>query len=235
MSSLGTRRDDVVIAVDGPSGSGKSTTARGVARRLGLRYLDTGAMYRAMTWALLQQSVDIDDTATVTAAASAVRLEVGTDPDAPTIEADGSDVAGPIRGPQVTAAVSAVSAVPAVRTLLVDRQRELIGEGGIVVEGRDIGAVVAPDAELKIFLTAESAQRAARRHAETGGEPDKVAATEAELARRDTLDSTRTTSPLAQADDAVVVDTTNLGLEDVIERIVALVAELPAGAGARRP
>jgi CMP/dCMP kinase len=231
---VGTRRDDVVIAVDGPSGSGKSTTARGVARRLGLRYLDTGAMYRAVTWALLRRDVDVDDAAAVAAAAPAVRLKVGTDPDAPTIEADGVDVAGPIRGPQVTAAVSAVSAVRAVRTLLVDRQRELIGAGGIVVEGRDIGAVVAPDAELKVFLTAESAERAARRHAETGGAPGQVAATEADLTRRDTLDSTRTTSPLAQADDAVVVDTTHLGLDDVIERIVAMVADLPAEAGARR-
>jgi CMP/dCMP kinase len=225
----------VVIAVDGPSGSGKSTTARGVALRLGLRYLDTGAMYRAVTWAVLQRGVDVDDPAAVAVAASDVHLEVGTDPAAPTIKADGVDVAGPIRGPQVTASVSAVSAVPAVRTLLVDRQRELIGAGGIVVEGRDIGAVVVPDAPLKIFLTAESAERAARRHAETGGAPDQVAATEADLTRRDTLDSTRTASPLAQADDAVVVDTTELGLDDVIERIVAMVADLPTGAGARRP
>ena len=234
MSSLGTRRDDVVIAVDGPSGSGKSSTARGVARRLGLRYLDTGAMYRAMTWAVQQRGIDVDDPIAVAAIAPDVRLQVGTDPDAPTIEADGVDVAGPIRGPRVTAGVSAVSAVPAVRTLLVEQQRDLIGDGGIVVEGRDIGAVVAPDAPLKVFLVAESAERAARRHAESGGAPDQVAATEADLARRDTLDSTRTASPLTQADDAVVVDTTHLGLEDVIERIVAMVAELPTEAEARR-
>lgn len=234
MRSLRTGRDEVVIAVDGPSGSGKSTTARGVARRLGLRYLDTGAMYRAMTWAVQQRGIDVDDPVAVAAVASDVRLVVGTDPDAPTIEADGVDVAGPIRGPRVTAAVSAVSAVPTVRTLLVDQQRDLIGDGGIVVEGRDIGAVVAPDAALKIFLIAESAERAARRHAEAGGAPDQVDATEADLARRDTLDSTRTTSPLSQADDAVVVDTTRLGLDDVIERIVAMVAELPVEAEARR-
>ncbi|MGH3455109.1 MAG: (d)CMP kinase [Nocardioidaceae bacterium] len=231
MSPEGTRWSDLVIAVDGPSGSGKSTTARGVAERLGLRYLDTGAMYRAVTWALLERGIDVDDVSTVAALASDLRLEVGTDPRRPTIWADGTDVAGPIRGPAVTAAVSAVSAVPDVRTQLVALQRELIGDGGIVVEGRDIGAVVAPGADLKVFLTAESAQRAARRHAETGGSADQVSLTEADLARRDTLDSTRAASPLTQAADAVVVDTTELGLEDVIDRIVAMVKELPTEPG----
>ncbi len=230
-----SERSDLVIAVDGPSGSGKSTTARGIATRLGLRYLDTGAMYRAVTWAVLERGIDVDDPAAVAAAVSAVRLEVGTDPGAPTISAHGVDVAGPIRGPAVTAAVSAVSAVRAVRTQLVTQQRELIGRGGIVVEGRDIGAVVAPDADLKVFLTAASGERAARRHAETGGSADQVNMTEADLARRDTLDSTRKASPLTQAADAVVVDTTSLGLEDVIDRIVAMVKELPAESGTRRP
>ena len=230
-----SERSDLVIAVDGPSGSGKSTTARGIATRLGLRYLDTGAMYRAVTWAVLERGIDVDDPAAVAAVVSAVRLEVGTDPGAPTISADGVDVAGPIRGPAVTAAVSAVSAVRAVRTQLVTQQRELIGRGGIVVEGRDIGAVVAPDADLKVFLTAASGERAARRHAETGGSADQVSMTEADLARRDTLDSTRKASPLTQAADAVVVDTTSLGLEDVIDRIVVMVKELPAESGTRRP
>jgi cytidylate kinase len=232
MSTSGTRTDDVVIAVDGPSGSGKSTTARGVARRLGLRYLDTGAMYRAVTWALLRHGVDVDEPEAVAAAVADVRLDVGTDPGRPTISADGVDVAGPIRGPAVTAAVSAVSAVPEVRRLLVAQQRQLIGDGGIVVEGRDIGAVVAPDADLKVSLTAESAERAARRHAETGGRPGQVAATEADLTRRDTLDSTRTTSPLTKAADAVVVDTTHLGLDEVIDRIVGMTADLRTEAGA---
>jgi cytidylate kinase len=235
MSSQGTRWSDLVIAVDGPSGSGKSTTARGVAKRLGLRYLDTGAMYRAVTWALLEREIDIDDPDAVAAAASAVRLEVGTDSRTPTISANGVDVAGPIRGPAVTAAVSAVSAVPAVRAQLVAQQRELIGDGGIVVEGRDIGAVVAPDADLKVFLTAASTERAARRHAETGGAADQVDVTEADLARRDTLDSTRAASPLTQAADAVVLDTTKLGLEDVIDRIVAMVRKLRTETGTRRP
>ena len=235
MSAQATRWSDLVVAVDGPSGSGKSTTARGVAERLGLRYLDTGAMYRAVTWAVLERGIDVEDPDAVATATSAVRLDVGTDPRRPTIWADGVDVAGPIRGPAVTAAVSAVSAVPAVRTQLVARQRELIGDGGIVVEGRDIGAVVAPDADLKVFLTAASAERAARRHAETGGAADQVSLTEADLARRDTLDSTRAASPLAQAADAVVVDTTELGLEDVIDRIVAMVKELPTETGRRQP
>jgi len=235
MSPQGTRWSDLVIAVDGPSGSGKSTTARGVAERLGLRYLDTGAMYRAATWAMLERGIDVDDPDAVATATSSVRFDVGTDPRRPAISADGVDVAGPIRGPAVTAAVSAVSAVAAVRRQLVALQRELIGGGGIVVEGRDIGAVVAPDADLKVFLTAESAQRAARRHAETGGAADQVGATEADLARRDTLDSTRAASPLTQAADAVVVDTTELGLEDVIDHIVAMVKELAAESGTRRP
>lgn len=235
MSPQGTRWSDLVVAVDGPSGSGKSTTARGVAERLGLRYLDTGAMYRAATWAMLERGIDVDDPDAVATATSSVRLDVGTDPRRPAISADGVDVAGPIRGPAVTAAVSAVSAVAAVRRQLVALQRELIGDGGIVVEGRDIGAVVAPDADLKVFLTAQSAQRAARRHAETGGAADQVGATEADLARRDTLDSTRAASPLTQAADAVVVDTTELGLEDVIDHIVAMVKELPAESGTRRP
>lgn len=234
MSTLGSRRHDLVIAVDGPSGSGKSSTARGVANRLSLRYLDTGAMYRAVTWALLQRGVDVNDAEAVAAAAADVRLNVGTDPARPTIEADGTDVAGPIRGPQVTESVSAVSAVPDVRRLLVDQQRQLIGTGGIVVEGRDIGAVVVPDAELKIFLTAESGQRAARRHAEVGGAPEHVAATEADLARRDELDSTRAASPLTQAADAVVIDTTKLGLDEVIDRIAGMADDLRAEAGVGR-
>jgi CMP/dCMP kinase len=234
MSTLGSRGHDIVIAVDGPSGSGKSSTARGVANRLGLRYLDTGAMYRAVTWALLQRGVDVDDAEAVAAATRDVHLEVGTDPARPTIEADSTDVAGPIRGPQVTKSVSAVSAVPDVRTLLVDQQRKLIGTGGIVVEGRDIGAVVAPDAELKIFLTADSTQRAARRHAEVGGAPEQVATTEADLARRDKLDSTRAASPLTQAADALVIDTTKLGLDEVIDRIAGMAADLRAEAGVGR-
>ncbi|HZG98278.1 MAG TPA: (d)CMP kinase [Nocardioidaceae bacterium] len=208
----------LVIAVDGPSGSGKSSTARGVASRLGLRYLDTGAMYRAMTWWMLEHGVDVNDADAVAAAAPGVTLEVGTDPTAPTIAVDGTDVAGPIRGPEVTTAVSAVSAVPGVRGLLVQRQRELIGTGGIVVEGRDIGSVVVPEADLKVFLVADAQARAARRAAEQGRSAE-AAATHADLLRRDQLDSSRAASPLQQASDAVVVDGTGMTLDEVVSYV----------------
>ncbi|HEU5108498.1 MAG TPA: (d)CMP kinase [Micromonosporaceae bacterium] len=206
-----------VVAVDGPSGSGKSTVSRRLAAALGARYLDTGAMYRAVTWAVLRSGVDLGDPHGVAKVVADVRLTVGTDPGAPTIEADGVDVSRPIRGPEVTAAVSAVSAVPAVRELMVARQRELITAAGrIVVEGRDIGTVVAPDADLKVFLTASADARAQRRSAENAAD---VSATAADLARRDRLDSTRTASPLRRADDAVVLDTTALGIDEVVARL----------------
>jgi cytidylate kinase len=210
----------LVIAVDGPSGSGKSSTARGVAKRLGLRYLDTGAMYRAMTWYMLEHGVDVSDADAVAAAAPGAALDVGTAPDAPTIAVDGTDVAGPIRGPEVTTAVSSVSAVPQVRALLVQRQRELIGGGGIVVEGRDIGSVVAPDADLKVFLVADSQARAVRRAAEQGGSDST--ATHADLLRRDELDSSRAASPLQQAPEAIVVDGTGMTLDEVVAHVCEL-------------
>jgi cytidylate kinase len=216
---------ELVVAVDGPSGSGKSSTARGVASRLGLRYLDTGAMYRAVTWALLERGVDVDDPEAVAQAAAEVRIDAGTDPSHPTIHADGIDVSVPIREQAVTSAVSAVSAVPEVRVLMVARQREAIGDGGIVVEGRDIGSVVAPDAHLKIYLVADSGARAHRRAAEQGLSGE-VAATQADLVRRDAFDSGRKASPLTQAADAVVVDSTHLSLEQVIHAIVNMI---PAG------
>lgn len=214
-----------VVAVDGPSGSGKSSTARGVAEALGLRYLDTGAMYRAVTWAVLRAGVDPEDADAVLAVADAVRQQSGTDPAAPTITVDGTDVAVAIRGPEVTAAVSAVSAVPGVRRLLLTRQRELIGAGGIVVEGRDIGTVVCPDATVKVFLTADAGERAARRTAQDGGPAGLQRLTRADLDRRDRLDSGRAASPLVQAPDAVPVDTTERPLGEVVARITALVRE----------
>lgn len=212
----------LVVAIDGPSGSGKSSTSRGVADRLSLDYLDTGAMYRAMTWALLERGVDLHDPAAIVAAAEGIRLTSGTDPSNPTIHVDGTDVAEPIRSDEVTGSVSLVAAVPRVRELLVDLQREAIGgSSGIVVEGRDIGSTVAPDAPVKIYLVADPAARAARRAAETGS-PD-AAATELALARRDEIDSTRSTSPLVRSEGAVVVDGTFLTLEEVIEAIVGIV------------
>jgi CMP/dCMP kinase len=217
-------RESVVVAMDGPSGSGKSSTARGVATRLGLRYLDTGAMFRAMTWWMLQHAVDVNDAAAVAAHADAPVLVSGTDPLAPTITVDDVDVAGPIRGPEVTAAVSAVSAVPEVRERLLVDQRAIIGHGGIVVEGRDIGTVVAPDAEVKVYLTADPAARAARRTAELAG--TDVAATEQDLIRRDRYDSGRATAPLTMAVDAHHIDTTPYTLDEVIDQVVALVDAL---------
>ncbi|MFZ5848378.1 MAG: (d)CMP kinase [Actinomycetota bacterium] len=210
--------------MDGPSGSGKSSTSRGVARRLGLRYLDTGAMYRAMTWWMLQRGVDVDDAAAVAEHAEEPVLVSGTDPEHPTISVDGVDVAGPIRSAEVTAAVSAVSAVPEVRARLVREQREIIGDGGIVVEGRDIGTTVAPDAPVKVYLTADPAARAARRSAELQHTVD-VSATEQDLLRRDRLDSGRKASPLTMAPGAHHIDTTPFTLEEVVEQVVALVEQ----------
>lgn len=210
----------LVVAVDGTSGSGKSSTSRGVADRLGLRYLDTGAMFRAMTWWLLREGVDIHDAAAVAAAAGRPRIESGTDPLAPTITVDGIDVSVEIRTDEVNAAVSPVSAVPAVRSRLLDLQREAIGAGGIVVEGRDIGSVVWPQAEVKVYLSADPDARAARRAAEEGG--SDLATTQQSLLERDRIDSGRATAPLTMAEGAVHVDSTHLTLVEVIDRIVGL-------------
>jgi CMP/dCMP kinase len=216
-------RSGLVVAVDGPSGSGKSSTARGVADRLGLAYLDTGAMYRAITWALLQRGTDLNDPEAIARDADDVVITSGTDPLAPTIEVDGQDVSGPIRGPDVTGSVSLVAAVPRVRELLVKRQRETVDAApdGIVVEGRDIGSVVLPDAPVKIYLVADPAARAARRAAELGG--IDATATRADLARRDEIDSTRAASPLAKAPDAIEIDGTHLTLDQVVDAIIARV------------
>ena len=216
----------LVIAMDGPSGAGKSSVSRAVATRLGLRYLDTGAMYRAMTWWMLEHAVDVHDPAAIGASAAEPEIAVGTDPVTPTISVDGADVAMPIRTRAVSAAVSLVAAVPAVRARLVAMQQELIGTGGIVVEGRDIGTVVAPGAAVKVFLTAHPNARAVRRTGELAHDPAAtVAATEVELARRDAIDSSRATSPLVKATDAIEVDTTPLSLDEVVEAVLRLVKE----------
>jgi cytidylate kinase len=220
-----------VVAVDGPSGSGKSSTARGVAHRLGLRYLDTGAMYRAVTWWMLENDIPVDDPVAVAAHSEKPGIVSGTDPSAPTIHVDGADVGVEIRTKRVTEAVSPVSAVPDVRHRLVDLQRQVVREAGpgIVVEGRDIGTVVCPDAGLKVYLTADPTARAARRNAELTGAPVTVAETQAALARRDRIDSGRAAAPLAKAADAVLLDTTELTLDEAIQAIVEL-AEARRGA-----
>lgn len=217
--------DGLVIAVDGHSGSGKSSTSRGVASRLGLHYLDTGAMYRAIAWWMLSQHIDPRDQATVAARTVEPTIATGTDPKAPSIEVDQQDVSTAIRGDDVNGAVSPVAAVPEVRSVLLRLQRKAIDDAiasgsGIVVEGRDIGSVVAPDAGLKIFLTANASARAIRRAAEEGAVD--VAKTEQSLLNRDEIDSTRTASPLVRADGAIEIDTTELTLDQVIEQIVEL-------------
>jgi cytidylate kinase len=215
-----------VVAVDGPSGSGKSTVSQRLAELLHVRYLDTGAMYRAVTWAVLQAGADPYDAEAVVKVLGDTRLDVTTDPQAPSISVNGTVVNGPIRGPEVTRSVSAVAAVPAVRTALAAQQRGIIGgtdrDTGIVVEGRDIGTVVAPDADLKVFLTASHDERTRRRSAQDATD---TAATAADLARRDTLDSTRAASPLRTAGDAVVLDSTELGIDEVVARLRALLEQ----------
>jgi len=211
----------LVIAMDGPAGSGKSTAARRVAAELGLRYLDTGAMYRALTWWLREQGVDLTDTAAVLARISEPRIEIGTDPAAPWVTAGGEDVSGPIRSRAVSNTVSIVAAIPEVRTRLIAMQREIIADasarGGIVAEGRDIGTVVAPDATIKFYLTASEEVRAERRSADLAADPAAtVEATKREQARRDQRDAAQS----VMADDAVKVDTSLLGLDEVVGLVI---------------
>ncbi|ATL26675.1 (d)CMP kinase [Streptomyces formicae] len=215
----------VIVAIDGPSGTGKSSTSKAVAAQLGLSYLDTGAQYRAITWWMVHNGIDLTDPSAIAAVAGKPEIISGTDPAAPTITVDGTDVAGPIRTTEVTSKVSAVSAVPEVRARITELQRSIAGsaEQGIVVEGRDIGTTVLPDADLKIFLTASPEARAARRSGELKGAD--VKATQEALVKRDAADSSRKTSPLAKAGDAVEVDTTELTLQQVIECVVTLVGE----------
>jgi CMP/dCMP kinase len=208
-----------VIAIDGPAGSGKSTVARGLARHLGLDYLDTGAMYRAITFAALRRGVDPGDPEPTAEIARTVDLDVSTEG----VWVDGVDATIEIRGPEVSRAVSLVAANPAVRAELVRRQREWANQrGGGVLEGRDIGTVVFPDADLKVYLTARPDVRAERRAAEiTQLDYETVAA---DMARRDALDQGRTDSPLRQADDAVEIDTSELTVDQIIDELAGMVS-----------
>jgi cytidylate kinase len=207
---------DLVIAVDGPSGSGKSSASRGVATALRLCYLDTGATYRALTWWLLEHGIDVADPAAVASHLNQARIEVGTDPEAPWTKVDGKDVSQAIRTKEVSGAVSAVASVPEVRAHLIAMQRDIItGSGGIVAEGRDIGTVVAPDADVKVFLTAGSAARAIRRAAQANW---SEASTRTEQDRRDSLDAAQS----GKAADAVEIDSTALSLDEVIDMIVRM-------------
>lgn len=209
-------RATVVVAIDGPAGAGKSTVGRAVAARLGLPYLDTGAMYRAVTFAALRRGIDPTDEHDVAALAG----EVDMDLDGAAVIVDGVDATTEIRGREVTAAVSSVASNGGVRSELVRRQRAWVAEhSGGVVEGRDIGSVVFPDATLKLFVTASPRVRAERRVAEIGGD---VAEVEASIIERDRKDSTRRDSPLTESADAVVVDTTGMSIDEVVERILGL-------------
>jgi cytidylate kinase len=212
----------LIVAIDGPSGAGKGTVARAVAARLGFRHVDTGAMYRAVAWKALHEGIDVTDEAAVAAIATRASfdLEQGR------VAIDGHDVAAAIRTPDIDSAATAVARHPAVRRVLVARQRALGESGGVVMEGRDIGTVVFPDAGLKIYLDASPDERARRRatdpaHASSKGAHFADVATA--LAERDKSDSTRAVSPLAVAADAVVIDTTGLSIPDVIDRVIALV------------
>jgi cytidylate kinase len=216
----------VVVAIDGPAGTGKSSVSRALARALRARYLDTGAMYRIVTLAVLRAGIDSADQAAVAAAAATVELSVGFDPDEDRSYLDGEDVSTEIRGDGVTQTVSAVSSVPAVRTRLAALQRTLAqGAGSVVVEGRDIGTVVLPDADVKIFLTASAETRARRRNDQNvaAGLPDDYEGVLADVRRRDHLDSTRAVSPLRAASDAVVVDTSAMTESEVIAHLLGLV------------
>jgi cytidylate kinase len=219
-----SRPDSIVVAIDGPSGSGKSTVARGVAARLGLRYVDTGAMYRALTWWAISLDVDLAETDRVASLARELPLQLGTDPADPHVFVDGNDIGDAIRLPEISAAVSAVATNLGVREELVRRQRALAAEGGVVIEGRDITTVVAPDAPVRVLLTASEATRLARRALEVHGSDDEAAleATRDQVVRRDTDDSTVATFTVA-ADGVTVVDSSHLTPDETIEAVLTLV------------
>jgi cytidylate kinase len=221
----------MMIAIDGPAGSGKSTVARDLARRLGFNYLDSGAMYRAITLGALEAGVDLDDGEALGRLADDARIEL-RDRDGEYVQVllDGRDVSEEIRVPRVTGASSRVAAHPQVRRALLAKQRDLISRGDWVAEGRDIGTVVAPEAAIKVFLTADPAERARRRAAELQrrGIEAEAADVQGAIEQRDRLDSTRSAAPLRPAEDAVLIDTTGLEADEVIERVLALVEQARA-------
>ena len=225
----------MIVAIDGPAGSGKSTVARAMAERENLTYLDTGAMYRAVTDAALMRGVDVTDTEAVAELAQALDIVLDNGTEGPVVVVDGADRTSEIRTPEVDANVSAVAAIPAVREAMVALQRKAAESADVVAEGRDIGTVVFPAAEVKVFLTADPAARARRRAVQRHGgdtakdasataDSDEQARIEAELIARDKADSTRATAPLKPAEDAVHIDSTGLTVDEVCDAISELVA-----------
>lgn len=223
----------MIVAIDGPAGSGKSTVAHAIAERCHLTYLDTGAMYRAVTWLCLQAGIDPEDSEAVTRVAESATIEFGQDERGQTVFANGNDVTTAIRTPEIDHAVSPVSAIPAVRTAMVSLQRAVGEQGDVVAEGRDIGTVVFPNAEVKVYLTADAEARAHRRavqreggDAATDAQATADAAAEAQILAdikaRDAYDSSREASPLKPAEDAVHIDSSSLSVDEVVARVEAL-------------
>lgn len=221
-------RERLIIAIDGPAGAGKSTAARALARRLGYLYIDTGAMYRAVAWKTLQIGIPLDNTARIGQLAAISRIELTGSVDDSHVLIDGRDITSEIRTPQISQAASIVSAIPAVRRALVARQQEMGRAGGVVLEGRDIGTHVFPQADVKFFLDASAEARSQRRFTEDaarGMAASSLAATLAEIEERDIRDRTREDSPLVQAEDAIYLDSSALTAEQVVERMVETVEQ----------
>jgi cytidylate kinase len=215
--------EPIIIAIDGPSGAGKGTIARAVARRLGFHHVDTGAMYRALAWKALRAGIELTDDAAVSALAERAQFDVSDG----RVSIDGHDIVHAIRTPEMDAAASVVARQPGVRRVLVERQRALAARGGSVMEGRDIGTVIFPDAHVKVYLDASPEERARRRASDpahaSGKGPTAIQEVATALAERDRLDSTRAASPLKIAEDAVVIDTTAMSIDAAVERVMEVV------------